>query len=119
MSTIKLRDYSSYCLLIDDECDSFTTRNGNGRTKDLRIHLKKKHFNEYTTATKSKQLKSSVPSSDSENRPEPKKDIRKAAEDRPADRFTKGEFQCLLQQWLSEDPQVNIHPAFITRILLT
>ena len=108
-----------YCLLIDDECNSFTTRNGNGRTKDLRIHLKKKHFVEYDTATKSKQLKALDPISDSRSLPEPKKDIRKAVENRPADRFTKGEFQCLLQQWLAEDPQVNIHIAFITRILLT
>ena len=67
---------------------------------------------------KSKQLKALDHSSDSRSLPEPKKDIRKAVEDRPAGRFTKGEFQCLLQQWLAEDPQVNENPSFITSVLI-
>ena len=62
------------CLLVDDECNSFTTRNGNGRTKDLRMHIKKKHFNEYNTATKSKQLKAFDASCVSESFPQTQKD---------------------------------------------
>ena len=103
------------CLLV---C-SFITRNGNGRTKDLRIHLKKRHIIEYNTAAKSKQLKALDPSSEFKNHPDPKTDISKAIEDRSADRFTKAEFQYLLQQWLAEDPQVNKHPSFIVRMFLT
>ena len=83
------------------------------------MHLKKKHLIKYDAAANSKQLKAFYASCVSPSSPKMRKVIRKATEDRAADRFTKGEFQCLLQQWLAEDPQVNIHTAFITRFLLT
>ena len=104
---------------MDDGCNSFTTRNGNGRTKDLRIHLKKRHPIEYNEGVKSKQLKAFDAACVSESFPQTQKDMCKATEDRPADRFTKGEFQCLLQQWLAQDPQVSRDSAFIVHTLLT
>ena len=99
---------------------SFTTRNGNGRTKDLRTHLRRKHSTEYDAAVESRQLKTLDPSPESSIRPsEPKKNYCDTMETRYTDHFTKGEFQCLLQNWLAEDPQVNKHPAFIAHTLLT
>ena len=100
--------------------DSFTTRNGNGRTKDLRIHLQKKHSAHYNAAVKSKELKTlDTPNHSSAGPPEAKKGRITTIREHSIDRFTRGEFQCLLEQWFAADPGVNTCLLFSIRIYST
>ena len=85
---------------------SWITPNGDGRTKDLRNHVKNKHPAKYdlAAATGAQTVTRSAARS-SARKPTTAKS--KAIEKRPKDGPWKAQFQVLLNKWLENDREVG------------